>query len=192
MRKVILLVTFSFIAPFYFLIILLYLLNFNQRNNNQLLYANDKTINAFSYSALPSDSVNLSDNIVTKEGRIEIVRQFLAKYNSPLEGYATDIVQIADKYDLDFRLIPAIAMQESNLCKKIPTGSHNCWGFGIYGTKVTRFENYPEAIETVTKTLATKYKQRGLITPDEIMSMYTPSSDGSWARSVNHFMAKMQ
>lgn len=30
------------------------------------------------------------------------------------------IVAIADKYNIDFRLLPAIAMQESNLCKSDP------------------------------------------------------------------------
>jgi hypothetical protein len=99
---------------------------------------------------------------------------------------------MADKYSLDFRLIPSIAMQESNLCKKIPAESYNCWGFGIYGSKVTKFSNYPEAIETVTRTLALKYKEKGLVTPEEIMSMYTPSSNGSWAHGVNHFMQQLQ
>ncbi len=192
MRKVILLVTFSFIAPFLFVFTLIFLLSTIPQNTDQLVYANDKEIPAFSYSALPSSSTSFSSDIVLKEGRIEIVRQFLAKYKSPLEPHSEFIVQTADTYDMDFRLIPAIAMQESNLCKKIPIDSHNCWGFGIYGGKVTRFENYPQAIETVTKTLATKYRDRGLITPEQIMSMYTPSSNGSWARSVNHFMEKMQ
>ena len=192
MRKVILLVTFSFIAPFLFLFTLIFLLTTIPKDTDQLVYANDKEVNAFTYAALPSSSSNFSGNIILKEGRIEMVRQFLAKYNSPLEPHAEFIVQTADKFALDFRLIPAIAMQESNLCKKIPIDSHNCWGFGIYGGKVTRFENYPQAIETVTKTLATKYRDRGLITPEQIMSMYTPSSNGSWARSVNHFMEKMQ
>ena len=192
MRKVILLVTFSFIAPFLFLFTLIFLLTTIPKDTDQLVYANDKKVNAFTYAALPSSSSNFSGNIILKEGRIEMVRQFLAKYNSPLEPHAEFIVQTADNYEMDFRLIPAIAMQESNLCKKIPIDSHNCWGFGIYGGKVTRFENYPQAIETVTKTLATKYRDRGLITPEQIMSMYTPSSNGSWARSVNHFMEKMQ
>ena len=192
MRKVILLVTFSFIAPFLFLFTLIFLLTTIPRDTDRLVYANDKKVNAFTYAALPSSSSNFSGNIILKEGRIETVRQFLSKYNSPLEPHAEFIVQTADNYEMDFRLIPAIAMQESNLCKKIPIDSHNCWGFGIYGGKVTRFENYPQAIETVTKTLATKYRDRGLITPEQIMSMYTPSSNGSWARSVKHFMEKMQ
>jgi len=121
-----------------------------------------------------------------------MVRQFFAKYKSPLEPYAKNIVDDADKYTLDFRLLPAIAMQESNLCQKIITDSHNCWGFGIYGKTVTKFESYPEAIDTVTKTLANNYVAGGLNTPDEIMRKYTPSNTGAWADSVNYFMAQLQ
>jgi hypothetical protein len=123
--------------------------------------------------------------------KAEKVRQFLLRYNSPLEPYAVDVVNAADEYGLDYRLIPAIAMQESTLCKRIPVGSNNCWGFGIYGSTVTRFSDYKEGIYTVTKALATRYKDRGLVTPEQIMTMYTPSSNGSWARSVNHFMNQL-
>jgi hypothetical protein len=192
MRKVIPLVTFSIILPFVFLFTLVYLLQISSRSHSQLYFANNKQINAFSYAALPPTLNTFSDNITVGEGRVEMIRQFLAKYNSPLEPYAGYIVEMADKYSLDFRLIPAIAMQESNLCKKIPAGSNNCWGFGIYGNKITSFSSYPEAIETVTKTLALKYRDKGLVTPEEIMSMYTPSSNGSWAHGVNHFMQQLQ
>jgi hypothetical protein len=145
------------------------------------------------YAALPLKRNIATDTITTEEGRVEMVRQFLAKYKSPLEPHADFIVQVADKYDLDFRLIPAIAMQESNLCRRIPQDSHNCWGFGIYGGKITKFSTYPEAIETVTKTLGTKYKNKGLITPEQIMSKYTPSSpNGSWAKGVSHFMDQLE
>jgi len=132
-------------------------------------------------------------DVIPEDARVEMIRQFLARYNSPLEEYAELIVSTAEKYNLDYRLIPAIAMQESGLCRRIPQGSYNCWGFGIYGGKVTRFSSYPEAIETVTKTLANKYKEDyGLVTTEQIMSMYTPSSNGSWANGVNYFMDKLQ
>jgi len=58
-------------------------------------------------------------------------------------------------------------MQESNLCKKQLKDSFNCWGFGIYGKKVTRFDSYKQAIYTVTKTLANQYKAKGLKTAEE-------------------------
>ena len=59
------------------------------------------------------------------DGRQDIVAAFLARYTSPLQPYdhfAKFIVDTADKYGVDYRLIPAIMMQESNLCKAIPQG----------------------------------------------------------------------
>lgn len=145
------------------------------------------------YAALPSDQNIISGNIIeSQNGKAEKIRQFLARYNSPLEPYSVDIVNAAEEYGLDHRLIPAIAMQESTLCKKIPVNSFNCWGFGIYGTKVTRFADFKEGIYTVTRALATRYKKRGLVTADQIMTMYTPSSNGSWARGVNTVLNQLQ
>lgn len=191
MRNVFLLVMFFIASPVFILFVMFYLVYITSQNPSKL-YANNRKVHAFTYAALPSNTYTFSDTVTVQEGRIEILRQFLAKYGSPLEPHAEFIVETADKYEMDFRLLPAIAMQESNLCKKIPAGSHNCWGFGIYGGKVTIFSDYPEAIETVTQTLATKYKGKGLITPEQIMSMYTPSNNGSWARGVNHFMNQLQ
>lgn len=144
------------------------------------------------YAALPSMQSSFSAEIITNDGRAEAIRQFFEKFGSPLEPYADDVVTAADQYGLDFRLLPAIAMQESNLCKKIPEDSYNCWGYGIYGGKVTRFNDYKEAIYTVSKTLGTKYKGKGLVTPDQIEAVYTPPSEGSWANGVNHFMDQLQ
>jgi len=79
-------------------------------------------------------------------------------------------------------------MQESNLCKHIYPGSYNCWGWGIYGNKVTRFSSYEEAIETISRGLKKNYIDKGYTTPEEIMRKYTPPSDGSWAFGVNTFL----
>lgn len=144
------------------------------------------------YAALPSTIETFEGEVESEDARTEIVRQFFEKHDSPLEPFAEEVVESADEYGLDFRLIPAIAMQESNLCKKIPAGSNNCWGYGIYGDKVTYFEDYIHGIETVTKTLATKYKDSGLKSPEEIMRRYTPSSNGSWAQGVNFFLDELQ
>lgn len=191
MRKVLLLLTFFTAAPFVFVLVLLLLLFTSLHNKNGIstIARSDNVV----YAALPTSQNTFTDEIVPEDARVEIVRQFLAKYKSPLEPHAQEFVKRAQEYDMDFRLLPAIAMQETNLCKKAREGSNNCWGFGVYGGKYTYFENYPQAIETITRTLATKYKDKhGLVTPDEIQKMYTPSSNGSWAFSVNHFMAAMQ
>lgn len=153
-----------------------------------------KQVLAYSTSILESSENNIPTmtiQISKNDGRTEIIRQYLAKYHSSLEPFSKTIVETADKYSLDYRLLVAIAQQESNLCKKIPTDSHNCWGFGIYADKITRFENYTEAIQTVSKTLKKDYLDKGLVTPEQIMAKYTPPSQGSWAAGVSQFLAEI-
>jgi hypothetical protein len=192
MRKIILSTSFFLFTPILLFasIIFFLFLSYNSKYHNGL--AGQISGRNVAFAALPSAENVLGESIISKDARMEIVRQFFAKYKSPLEPFAQNIVEEADKYDMDYRLLPAIAMQESNLCQKIITDSFNCWGFGIYGKTVTKFESYPEAIKTITKTLATNYIAGGLNTPDEIMKKYTPSSNGSWAHSVNYFMDMLQ
>ncbi|OGH18683.1 MAG: hypothetical protein A3C22_00720 [Candidatus Levybacteria bacterium RIFCSPHIGHO2_02_FULL_37_10] len=192
MRRFFLLISFFILTPVLILISILYLLflSYDYKVHNGLFTQNPNRNVAF--AALPSAENVFGDSIVFKDARIEIVRQFFEKYKSPLVSYASNIVADADKYGLDHRLLPAIAMQESNLCRKIIIDSFNCWGFGIYGKKVTRFESYPEAIDTVSNTLAKNYIAGGLDTPEKIMKKYTPSNNGSWAYSVNYFMNQLQ
>lgn len=191
MKRVIFGISFTAIIPFAFICALIFaLFSYRSYYNTKTEYLSRE--NKVAFAALPPSENSFSAKIESSDGRVEKIRQFLSQYNSPLEPYASDIVEAADEYDLDYRLIPAIAMQESNLCKKIPNESYNCWGYGIYGGKVHRFEDYKEGIYAVTKTLAIKYKNNGLVTPDEIMTRWTPSSKGSWAYSVNHFMDKLQ
>lgn len=144
------------------------------------------------YAALPPADQSITATVGEEDSQTEIVRQFFAKYNSPLEEYSADIIAASKRYDLDYRLLPAIAMQESNACKRVIKDSNNCWGWGIYGGKVTKFSNYPEAIETISKTLSTKYRDRGLVTPFELGQLYNPSNTNNWAENVQHFMDQMQ
>lgn len=130
--------------------------------------------------------------IKTSDARPLIIKNYLSKYKSELEPFYQNIVDVSDKYSLDFRLLVAIAQQESNLCKKIPTNSHNCWGFGIYGDKVTRFDSYPQAFEKVASTLKKDYVDKGLTSPQEIMGKYTPPSQGSWAAGVSQFLSDLE
>lgn len=134
------------------------------------------------------DEKELLTQFSTNDIRVANLKYFFRKYGSVLYDYADVFVTTADKYSLDYRLLPAIAMQESNLCKYMYEGSHNCWGWGIYGNKVTRFSSYPEAIETISKGIKLYYVDKGLTTPEAIMRKYTPPSDGSWAFGVNTFL----
>lgn len=192
MRKIILSTSFFIFTPILILISIIYFLflSYDYKVHHSSISQNSN--NRVAFAALPTNENVLQDIVNFKDARIEIVKQFFDKYKSPLTPFAENIVKDADTYGLDYRLLPAIAMQESNLCKKIILDSYNCWGFGIYGKKVTRFESYPEAIDTVTRTLVKNYVQGGLTTPEEIMKKYTPSNNGSWAYSVSYFMDQLQ
>lgn len=130
-------------------------------------------------------------NVELSDGRAANLKLFFRKYNSPLYEHADFIVKTADKYQFDYRLLPAIAMIESGLCNQIPNGSHNCWGWGIYGNTVTRFETYPDAIEAVSRGIRKNYLDKGKTTASEIMASYAPSST-TWASNVNSFLKVLE
>lgn len=144
------------------------------------------------YAALPDSVGEVAGVATVADARLEIIRQYLEKYKSPLLPYAQELLSAADKYDLDFRLLVAIAQQESNLCKKVPEVSYNCWGWGVHSRGTLRFASYPEAIEVVAKGLREEYFDKGYQTPEEIMQKYTPLSPGSWAKGIRQFMAEME
>jgi hypothetical protein len=152
--------------------------------------------NSENYQFTASYKANLSDGysaeIKSGDARAANLKAFLRQYNSDLYLYAEKIIEVSDKYQFDYRLLPAIAMQESNLCRVIPDNSYNCWGWGIYGTTVTRFDSYDEAIETVAKGIKEHYIDEGLVTASAIMQKYTPSSNGSWQNGVNTFLKALE
>jgi len=145
------------------------------------------------YASLPPQLPSVSDQIGVMDARPEIIKQYLKYYDSPLTPYSDFIVQTADKYKLDYRLIPAIAQQESNLCKVIPPDSYNCWGWGINSQSNLGFDSFQDGIETVSKGLRTEYLDKGYGSIEEIMSKYNPiSPGGAWARGVSEFMDQME
>ncbi len=156
----------------------------------------DRKVNAENYQFTASYKADVSEGykaeIKPGDARAANLKAFFRKYNSDLYNYADKIIQEADKYQFDYRLLPAIAMQESNLCRVIPDDSYNCWGWGIYGTTVTRFDSYNDAIETVSKGIKEHYIDEGLVTASAIMKKYTPPSQGSWQNGVNTFLKALE
>jgi hypothetical protein len=144
------------------------------------------------YASLPMSLPEITGSPETADARVEIIRQYLKAYYSPLEPYAANIVQEADKNMLDYRLLTAIAQQESNLCKAIPPGSYNCWGWGIHSKGTLGFSSFEEGISIVSEGIKENYIDKGYTTINDIMSKYTPSSEGSWANGVSKFMTEME
>ncbi len=129
------------------------------------------------------------------DARPAIVADFLSRHTSPLQPYdewGKKLVDVADKYGIDFRLLPAIAMQESNLCKTSDPAIHNCLGFGIHKRGTLGFDTYEAGFDRAARELKKNYIDEGRTTPELIMEKYTPSSDGSWANSVNQWISEMR
>ncbi len=146
--------------------------------------------------ALPATyNTGIESQVGKGDARSEIVASFLERHKSPLtpyDHYGRVLVETADRYNLDYRLLPAIMMQESNLCKSIIPNSYNCLGFGIHARGTLTFENYEASFDRAARELKERYVDIGLTTPEDIMRKYTPSSNGSWAFSVNQWIVEME
>ena len=106
--------------------------------------------------------------------------------NAPLADYAEKFVEVANKYGLDYRLLPAIATIESSGGKN-NFRKYNAWGWGNKS-----FSSFEEGIETVGKGLKTGYIDKGRDTVEEIAPVYCPPNYKNWARSVNQFMNEIE
>lgn len=147
------------------------------------------------YAALPADSGEVAGVAVSADSRALIIERYLERYNSPMTPHnevATCIVEVCDEINMDWRLLVAIAQQESNLGKKMPENCHNAWGYGIHSRGTLCFETWEEGINAVARGLKKKYLDQGLTSPEEIMAKYTPHSNGSWAYGVNQFLEELQ
>lgn len=144
------------------------------------------------FNTYGSESHEAGAALPNQDARITVLKKFLLSYKSPLYSVADEIVRQSDIYGIDYALIPAIAMQESQGCKIIPPDSYNCWGFGIYGDKKKNFVSYETAIAAVAKTIKEAYIKKGLTNPTLVEDHWTPSSEGNWSYSVNFFIGKIR
>ena len=191
-KRLIFLGAFFTLTPIFIFSVVMYSLFHQYEIQRKTTPAKHVMTSAVNYQAIPEKNTESVLGVEIRDARIEVLEEFFLRYKSPLQGHGELIVVLADKHGLDYRMIPAIAFKESTLCKKIPLNSYNCWGYGIYGKKVTRFESYAEGIDTVTRGLARNYIAKGYTSPEEIMSKYTPSSNGSWAETVNLIMNRIE
>lgn len=154
--------------------------------------SNGKLLTVAAEAAEDASAGTIKSQIMESDARPVIIERYLAKYNSPLLPYAKEIFELSETYGFDYYWIVAIAQQESNLCKKIPEGSNNCWGYGIHKRGTLTFENYDLALKSYAEYLKTQYFDKGLNTPELIMKKYCPSSNGSWAHGVQQFIDEME
>lgn len=146
------------------------------------------TEKGIAYAALPSATTQVYGEIGIEDSRVEKVASFFRKYGSILEKYSQEIVQASDKNNFDYRILAAIAMQESQGCQKIPAKSYNCWGYGINSKQTIRFSSYSEAITTVSNAIGKYYTGKGLTTPERMGPLWNPTDNNGWIEKVNYFL----
>lgn len=139
-----------------------------------------------------SDSKTMTFEIGAKKiDRKQTLTEFFELYNSPLKDNVDTFIEVADKYEIDYRLIPAISCMESTCGKFLIEGSYNPFGWGIYGNNAIYFKNYDEAIKTVGEGLNKGYFAKGLNTVDKIAPVYTPPNSYNWKNGVNFFIKRI-
>ncbi len=136
----------------------------------------------------------LGASVTAGDARALLLSKFLKTYNSPLTDYSNYILDRADHYGIDFRLVPAIAMCESGVGKHIPShDSYNAWGVAVFTGEQSgaKFPNWLYAIDWVSRYLKEKFIDKGMTTPVTIGPVWAPPSvnnGNSWANCVNSFM----
>jgi hypothetical protein len=194
-KTLVFLTSFIAIVVINFLLISMYARHLQVQASQQKLLSELEhldDIDAKTHKETPLVMGIMESDIKLQDGRSAALKRYLRKIDSPLFDYADLLVEEADKYGYDYKLLVAIGLQESTGCKFAPENSFNCWGWGIYGDKITRFSSYEEAIKTVSSGIKKNYIDKGYITTEDIMSKYTPSSDGSWAWGVRFFFNKIE
>ena len=134
---------------------------------------------------MSAEELNKLDEDKLKAQKIELFFR-VNRGSAPLAEYAQKFVEVANKYGLDYRLLPAIATVESGGGKS-NFRSYNAWGWGNKG-----FTSFEEGIEVVGRGLKTGYIDKGRDTVEEIAPVYCPPNYKNWARSVNQFMNEIE
>lgn len=145
------------------------------------------TVRAQELAVSPSASFKKDAKTTDFDYRVVILKRFLEKFNSPLSPYAEEFVASADKYGIDYRLVPAITGVESTFGKRIPYKSYNAYGWANGDAK---FKSWEDSIEHVTMTLRKKYIDRGAPTISKIARRYAPPSK-TWGTKVTYFVRKI-
>jgi hypothetical protein len=108
-----------------------------------------------------------AEEAATPDGRLPILKNFFTKYRSPLALHANDFLKVADKFGLDWRLMPSLVIIESG-GRNIRNNNVFGWGNGA-----SRFRTVAESIGVVADCLVNKLPYRGKSFEDK-MKAYNP------------------
>lgn len=124
------------------------------------------------------NSVIITQEEVIRNKKANILNNFFAKYKAPLAGYGMTFVVNAEKNNIDWRLLPAIAMRETTggkySCKNSQAPNNN---FGWFSCR-RGFSSVNKSIEFISMTIGgnnpnSKYYNKDMTT-EQILKTYNP------------------
>ena len=129
------------------------------------------------------------------EPLVKTVSQYLSRYHSPMTETSSSLVGSAEKYGIDPFFLTAIAQCETNLGKKSYENCFNPFGLGIHSQGRLCFPNWEASYEKMARVLRESYFNQGLVSPEEIMTVYCPQSlekGGSWAKCIRQYQKEIE
>ena len=147
---------------------------------------------AFAQEIEAGSAARLTFGQIQRDERIDTLRAYLLKHNSPLTDEASHFITEADRFGLDWKLVAAIAGTESTFGKHVPAGSYNAWGWGIPtgAQSGIAFESWKQGITTVSKGLKDRYINRGATSIEGIGRIYAASP--RWPGNVRFFLNQIE
>jgi len=124
--------------------------------------------------------------------RVTKLKAYLETHNSPMSTEAEHFIREADRLEMDWKLVAAIAGVESTFGKHVPANSYNGWGWAIFtGQNDGRhFTDWKEGITVVSEGLRYKYMDKGLVTIEQMGRRYAASP--TWSVKVRYFLQKIE
>ena len=148
------------------------------------------------FSSTPLTIENVDTRIVHIDSKAERIDSIFRKYKCPLAGFGQVFVDEAEKNEIPYWLLPAMAFQESSCGKNTPVvdgiDTYNLFGWAVWGENVHGFDSYEHAIQTVSKYMYTKFYSQNITELCDIMKVYTPPSNGSWCQGVGYFAEEIE
>jgi len=115
--------------------------------------------------------------------RLERLKAFFGRLDCPAKDYSVDFIAAAERYDLDWRLLPSISYVESTGGKSAKNNNLFGWNCGRTG-----FASISESIHEVARRLGRSplYRFKNL---DQLLATYNPTGD--YAQKVKSVMQRI-
>lgn len=117
------------------------------------------------------------------DGRMVRLETFFHMHGCPAPYHTTEYLRAADRYGLDYRLLPAISVRESTCGQYCRL--NNYWG---WDSARTGFTSVPSGINYIAKQLTHGVPYRGA-SLDQKIRRYNPV--GSYASSIKKLMREI-